>query len=69
MTVEHNFEEPKRTMIQDLLQKNGYFRGKEIEWDDWYCHRISVSFYYFHYCSLVHIYDLVITKTCDTDIK
>jgi FkbM family methyltransferase len=39
LTVEHNFEEPKRTMIYDLLQKNGYLREKEVEWDDWYCHK------------------------------
>lgn len=39
--VEHNFEEPKRTNIQNLLNKNGFFREHEIQWDDWYTH-ISV---------------------------
>ena len=36
ITVEHNFEEPKRTQIQVLLAQNGYFREKTVEWDDWY---------------------------------
>lgn len=37
--VEHNYEEPKRTLIKDLLSKNGYFREKEVEWDDWYTNK------------------------------
>lgn len=36
ITVEHNFEEPKRTMIHDLLAANGYVRDREVQWDDWY---------------------------------
>lgn len=38
ITVEHNFEEPKRTQIYDLLKSKGYEREKEVEWDDWYYH-------------------------------
>jgi FkbM family methyltransferase len=41
ISVEHNFEEPKRTQIQVLLAQNGYLREKTVEWDDWY---INVSF-------------------------
>ena len=41
LSVEHNHEEPKRTDIYNLLSKNGYFREKEVQWDDWYSH-ISV---------------------------
>ena len=41
ISVEHNFEEPKRTQIQVLLAQNGYNREKTVEWDDWY---IKVSF-------------------------
>jgi hypothetical protein len=36
MSIEHNFEEPKRTLIKELLNKNGYTLEKEVEWDDWY---------------------------------
>ena len=36
LSVEHNYEEPKRTYIYNLLSKNGYFREKEVQWDDWY---------------------------------
>lgn len=36
ITVEHNYEEPKRTMIKEILEKNGYIKHKEVEWDDWY---------------------------------
>lgn len=36
MSIEHNFEEPKRTLIKELLYKNGYVLEKEVEWDDWY---------------------------------
>lgn len=36
ITVEHNFEEPKRTLIYNLLKSKGYEREREVEWDDWY---------------------------------
>lgn len=36
LSIEHNYEEPKRTMIKDLLESKGYKRFKEVEWDDWY---------------------------------
>lgn len=36
ITVEHNFEEPRRQQIRDLLFKNGYILAKEAQWDDWF---------------------------------
>lgn len=38
VTVEHNFEEPKRTNVKTLLENKGFFREKEVKWDDWYTH-------------------------------
>jgi hypothetical protein len=39
LTVEHNFEEPKRTQIRTLLENNGYVYKKAVNWDDWYVRR------------------------------
>lgn len=36
MTIEHNFEEPKRSQIESLLKSNGYKRCAQVHWDDWY---------------------------------
>lgn len=36
ITVEHNFEEPKRSLIKHLLESNGYKRIRTVEYDDWY---------------------------------
>jgi hypothetical protein len=36
LTVEHNFEEPKRTMIRDLLLANGMILVEQRFVDDWY---------------------------------
>ena len=36
ITVEHNYEEPKRTMIRELLEKNGYDLVIKQAFDDWY---------------------------------
>jgi hypothetical protein len=36
LTVEHNFEEPKRTNIRKLLESKGYKHVREVKWDDWY---------------------------------
>jgi hypothetical protein len=36
MTVEHNWEEPKRSMIRQLLESKGYVLDRSVEWDDWY---------------------------------
>jgi len=38
ITVEHNYIEPERTKIYDLLQRNGYKRVYQdiSQWDDWY---------------------------------
>lgn len=42
LTIEHNFQEPKRTMIRELLEKNGYVFTKHVEYDDWYKRSESV---------------------------
>jgi len=45
MTVEHNFVEPKRTEIHDLLSANGFVRVFEplSKFDDWYVKRAIVG--------------------------
>lgn len=40
ITLEHNFEEPKRSEIHALLsEKTDFLLAYSIEWDDWYVHR------------------------------
>lgn len=41
ISVEHNFLEPKRSLIKNLLEANGYERAlpKISRWDDWYFYR------------------------------
>lgn len=39
LTVEHNYEEPKRTLVTELLENNGYKLAKTVEWDDWFIRR------------------------------
>ena len=36
ITVEHNFEEPKRTHLFELLSSRGYSRVLTVSHDDWY---------------------------------
>lgn len=36
VSVEHNFEMPKRGLIRDLLEKNGYVFTTQMAWDDFY---------------------------------
>ena len=36
ITVEHNFEEPKRSHIRSILRRNGYRLYRQVEFDDWY---------------------------------
>jgi len=36
ISVEHNFQEPNRTNIRNLLLSKGYIFEKEVKWDDWY---------------------------------
>jgi methyltransferase FkbM-like protein len=45
MTVEHNFVEPKRGEIHDLLTANGFVRIFEAlsKFDDWYVKRAIVG--------------------------
>lgn len=42
ITVEHNNEEPKRTNIRAILERNGYSLAKEVHFDDWYLNNIFV---------------------------
>jgi len=36
LTVEHNYEEPKRSQIRKLLESKGYRLAKAVNVDDWY---------------------------------
>jgi hypothetical protein len=36
MAIEHNFEEPKRTQIRQLLEQHGYVLVHTYEQDDFY---------------------------------
>jgi SAM-dependent methyltransferase len=36
ISLEHNFEEPKRTAMEELLLKHKYIKVREVEFDDWY---------------------------------
>ena len=36
ITIEHNYQEPIRTDIMNLLKEKGYTREKEVQFDDWY---------------------------------
>jgi hypothetical protein len=44
ITVEHNFEEPKRTLVRELLQRNGYRLERDVEWDAWFVRERPVVF-------------------------
>jgi len=39
LTIEHNFEEPKRSDIRKLLERYGYRRVRSVEQDDYYLGR------------------------------
>lgn len=43
LTVEHNFEEPKRSDIRKLLEQNGYRWVRSIEQDDFYLGQADLS--------------------------
>lgn len=45
ITVEHNREEPKRSNIRGILEKNGYTLEKEVDFDDWYLNNMFVPMY------------------------
>lgn len=38
LTIEHNFEEPKRSLIRELLNLHGYKLFQSVQVDDWYVH-------------------------------
>ena len=42
--VEHNYVEPTRTQIRELLTSNGYDYIKQNEYDDCYKHRSTIHF-------------------------
>ena len=39
ITVEHNFQEPRRSMIRQLLDTHGYRVAKEVRVDDWFVNK------------------------------
>jgi FkbM family methyltransferase len=39
VTIEHNFQEPKRSMIRQLLDFHGYRVDKEVYVDDWFVNK------------------------------
>lgn len=45
LTIEHNFDEPKRTQIRELLQSKDYIYCKEVNFDDWYYHKSYSSLF------------------------
>lgn len=45
LTVEHNFDEPKRTQIRALLEEKGYIYCKEVNFDDWYYNKSYSSLF------------------------
>ena len=40
LTIEHNWEEPRRRQTRNLLQSKGYLLFKEVEFEDWFLNRI-----------------------------
>lgn len=40
LTIEHNYVEPKRTRMQQLLARHGYYQilPSYSQWDDWFVH-------------------------------
>ena len=42
INLEHNFVEPQRTNIKNLLLSNGYLYKGENKWDDDYIHEINI---------------------------
>mmetsp|Transcript_19684 Transcript_19684/g.42784 ORF Transcript_19684/g.42784 Transcript_19684/m.42784 type:complete len:219 (+) Transcript_19684:173-829(+) len=44
ISVEHNYEEPKRSEIRKLLEERwGYKLAGQVQWDDWYVHSSLVG--------------------------
>lgn len=43
LTIEHNFEEPKRSQIRALLESNGYVLVRSVLQDDWYLNKAIVD--------------------------
>ena len=38
ISVEHNYDEPKRTLIRNTLKRNGYKLHSQVKADDWFVH-------------------------------
>ena len=47
MTVEHNFVEPRRTLMRELLTANGYLYLCENQFDDYYIHKSQLEGTYY----------------------
>ena len=43
ISVEHNREEPKKTMVRELLDYHGYMLEREVEIDDWFVSKCVAS--------------------------
>lgn len=43
ITIEHNFEEPKRSQIRALLKSKGYIVVRSVLQDDWYLNKAIVD--------------------------
>ena len=48
ITLEHNYIEPKRSLMREILLSNGYLYKGENKWDDEYIHESNIlgTFYY-----------------------
>jgi FkbM family methyltransferase len=55
LTIEHNYEAPKREAIYKLLSAKGYVRVRSWEVDDWYVHPSLASRYenFISFCSVI----------------
>jgi len=36
LTIEHNHQQPERTLVRTLLEQNGYSLSRSVKCDDWY---------------------------------
>lgn len=36
MTIEHNYQEPQRSLVRSLLAKHGYSLARSVKCDDWF---------------------------------
>jgi len=48
INLEHNYIEPRRTLMRELLEQNGYLYKGENEFDDDYIHSSTLTGKYYH---------------------